>query len=73
MNTSLSTNPYLVLGVSAHSKFPEIRTAHRKLVLKHHPDKVQDPALKAAKRDEFFRIQQAYEILSDDSKRQRYD
>ncbi|KAL3425184.1 molecular chaperone DnaJ [Phlyctema vagabunda] len=47
--------------------------AHRKLVLKCHPDKVQDAALKAIKQDEFQKVQQAYELLSDDTRRSNYD
>ena len=66
-------DPYLVLGVTKDAQITEIRQAHRKLVLKCHPDKVQDPQLKAQKQDEFQRVQQAYEILSDDKARQKYD
>jgi curved DNA-binding protein CbpA len=73
MTLTLPPDPYQLLGVSKDAKLPEIRSAHRKLVLKCHPDKVQDPTLKAAKQDEFQKVQQAYEILSDDSKRIQYD
>ncbi|KUJ21480.1 heat shock protein DnaJ, partial [Mollisia scopiformis] len=73
MNSTLPPDPYKLLGVAKDAKLPEIRSAHRKLVLKCHPDKVQDAALKAVKQDEFQKVQQAYEILSDDSKRQQYD
>ncbi|GKU10897.1 unnamed protein product, partial [Fusarium langsethiae] len=45
----------------------------RKLVLKCHPDKVQDPTLKAQKQDEFQRVQTAYELLADEKERKRYD
>ncbi|KAA8567585.1 hypothetical protein EYC84_008060 [Monilinia fructicola] len=38
-----------------------------------HPDKVQDPKLKAIKVDEFQKVQEAYEILSDVSRRSEYD
>ncbi|KAH6994952.1 hypothetical protein EDB80DRAFT_154262 [Ilyonectria destructans] len=71
--TSLPPDPYKTLGVSKDAQITEIRSAHRKLVLKCHPDKVQDPALKALKQDEFQKVQQAYELLSDEKERQRYD
>jgi curved DNA-binding protein CbpA len=66
-------DPYKVLGVDKDAQITEIRQAHRKLVLKCHPDKVQDPELKAQKQDEFQKVQQAYEILSDEKERQKYD
>ncbi|KAG7144792.1 DnaJ subfamily C member 16 like protein [Verticillium longisporum] len=71
--TSLQPCPYKVLGVSKDAQLSEIRTAYRKLVLKCHPDKVQDPALKAAKQDEFQRVQQAYELLGSEEERSKYD
>lgn len=69
----LPPDPYKLLGVSKDAKLAEIRSAHRKLVLKCHPDKVQDAALKAIKQDEFQKVQQAYELLSDENKRTQYD
>ncbi|TDZ21545.1 Chaperone protein DnaJ [Colletotrichum orbiculare MAFF 240422] len=71
--TSLPPDPYKILGVSKDAQLPEIRSAHRKLVLRCHPDKVQDPTLKAAKQDEFQKVQQAYELLSDENERIKYD
>lgn len=73
MATTLPPDPYQLLGVSTDAKLSEIRSAHRKLVLKCHPDKVQDAALKAIKQDEFQKVQQAYELLSDDNRRMQYD
>ncbi|TVY53648.1 Chaperone protein DnaJ, partial [Lachnellula suecica] len=73
MALTLPPDPYKALGVSKDAQLPEIRSAHRKLVLKCHPDKVQDAALKAVKQDEFQKVQQAYELLSDDSRRVAYD
>jgi curved DNA-binding protein CbpA len=73
MANSLPPNPYEVLGIAKDAGFPEIRSAHRKMVLKCHPDKVQDATLKAVKQDEFQKVQQAYELLSDDSRRLQYD
>ncbi|KAF4971026.1 hypothetical protein FSARC_2039 [Fusarium sarcochroum] len=66
-------DPYKILGVSKDAQLPEIRSAHRKLVLKCHPDKVQDPTLKAQKQDEFQRVQTAYELLADEKERKKYD
>ncbi|KAH6889808.1 DnaJ domain-containing protein [Thelonectria olida] len=73
MTATLPPDPYKILGVTQDAQIPEIRSAHRKLVLKCHPDKVQDPTLKAQKQDEFQKVQQAYELLSNDKDRQRYD
>ncbi|KAF4471835.1 domain-containing [Fusarium albosuccineum] len=71
--SALPPDPYKALGVSKDAQLPEIRSAHRKLVLKCHPDKVQDPELKAQKQDEFQKVQQAYELLSNEKERSRYD
>jgi curved DNA-binding protein CbpA len=73
MSSPLPPDPYKVLGVLKDAKLPDIRSAHRKLVLKCHPDKVQDAALKVVKQDEFQKVQQAYELLSDDNRRLQYD
>jgi curved DNA-binding protein CbpA len=73
MAEPLPPDPYKALGVPKDAGIPEIRSAHRKLVLKCHPDKVQDAALKAVKQDEFQAVQQAYEILADDRRRKEYD
>ncbi|ESZ96907.1 hypothetical protein SBOR_2701 [Sclerotinia borealis F-4128] len=69
----LPPDPYKILGVDKDATLPQIRLAHRRLVLQCHPDKVQDPTLKAIKVDEFQKVQEAYEILSDVSRRSEYD
>ncbi|KAG6232261.1 hypothetical protein E4U26_005563 [Claviceps purpurea] len=71
--SSLPPDPYKILGVSKDAQISEIRSAHRKLVLKCHPDKVHDPSMKAQKQAEFQQVQSAYELLSDESERQKYD
>ncbi|OHE92798.1 molecular chaperone DnaJ [Colletotrichum orchidophilum] len=71
--SALPPDPYKILGVSKDAQVTDIRSAYRKLVLKCHPDKVQDPTLKAQKQDEFQKVQQAYEILSDENERGKYD
>lgn len=71
--SSVPPDPYKALGVEKSADVSTIKSAYRKLVLKCHPDKVQDPTLKAVKQDEFQRVQQAYEVLVDETKRKAYD
>lgn len=74
MESPLPSDPYRALDVAKDASLATIRTAHRKLVLKTHPDKVQgDEVLKKKRAEEFHQIQQAYEILSDDARRKAYD
>ncbi|MBE8712260.1 molecular chaperone DnaJ [Sphingobacterium hungaricum] len=61
---------YDILGVTRSSDGAEIKTAYRKLAIKYHPDK--NPDDKAAE-DKFKEAAEAYEILSNPEKRQRYD
>src|SRR5437868_15327551 len=61
---------YEVLGVSRTASADEIKKAYRQLALKNHPDKNPGDA-EAEKR--FKEAAEAYEVLSDQSKRRRYD
>lgn len=61
---------YSVLGVSRDASPKEIRAAYRKLARKYHPDVNKDDKDAA---DKFKRVQEAYEVLSDPKKRERYD
>ena len=60
---------YETLGISQKASDPEIKRAYRRLVLKHHPDRSQDPSAPQA----FRMITAAYEVLSDRHQRERYD
>ncbi|KAI0139624.1 DnaJ-domain-containing protein [Hypoxylon sp. NC0597] len=71
--SSLPPDPYKILGVSKDVQLSEIRSAYKKLVLKCHPDKIQDPKLKEEKQKEFQQVQQAYELLSNEAERAKYD
>lgn len=75
MESPLPPNPYQTLNVAKDASLATIRSAHRKLVLTCHPDKIKDKdeAVKKEKAEQFHQVQQAYEILSDDVKRHRYD
>src|SRR5919108_5421740 len=57
------------LGVSRTASEKEIKSAYRKLARQYHPDVNKDP--KATER--FKLINEAYEVLSDAKKRQKYD
>lgn len=66
---------YEVLGVSKTASDQEIKSAYRKLAIKYHPDKhVNDSeADKKSAEEHFKEAAEAYEVLSDPQKRQRYD
>ncbi|MEI7787171.1 MAG: molecular chaperone DnaJ [Chlorobiaceae bacterium] len=61
---------YEVLGVSRTATKDEIKKAYRKLALQFHPDK--NPDNKDAE-EHFKEVNEAYEVLSNDDKRRRYD
>lgn len=63
------TDHYTALGLGSDAKLADIKKAFRQKAALYHPDR--STANDAAER--FRAVQQAYEILSDDVKRQAYD
>lgn len=60
------SNYYETLGVAKNASDSDIKRAYRKLASQHHPDKGGDP-------EQFKKVQQAYDVLSDAQKRAEYD
>lgn len=62
----MTMDHYNTLGVPRDASQEDIKKAFRKLAMTHHPDKGGDP-------NEFQRINEAYEVLSNPDKRLEYD
>ena len=60
---------YEVIGVDKTADEKEIKKAYRKLAMKYHPDVSEEEGSE----EKFKEISEAYAVLSDDEKRQRYD
>lgn len=62
-------NYYKILGVDTDCDIDDIKKAYRSLSLKYHPDKNSSSNAK----DKFIEITEAYKVLSDKSRREKYD
>jgi molecular chaperone DnaJ len=70
MATTTKQDYYELLGVPRKAAQKEIRQAYRKLARKYHPD--LNPGDKSSE-EKFKQVQEAYDVLSDEKKRQMYD
>lgn len=66
----IQKNYYKTLGVKPNASASEIKSAYRSLALKYHPDKNRSDIIGS---EVFLEISEAYEILSDYTKRSKYD
>jgi DnaJ-class molecular chaperone len=60
---------YRALKIDSTAEDAAIKSAFRRLALRHHPDRARDKGTA----DRFQEIREAYEVLSDPEKRRRYD
>ncbi|RMX66799.1 hypothetical protein KXD40_005229 [Peronospora effusa] len=76
--THLQPNYYDVLGIERSASTDDIKLAYRKLVLEHHPDRNHTKTKSSVQQNDgnntaILRINAAYDILSDESSRIKYD
>lgn len=64
---------YDVLEISRHASKEVLERAHKILIKRYHPDLETDPVKRKEKEEYIKKINEAYEILSDDNKRKEYD
>ena len=64
---------YETLGIERTASDDEIKKAFRKLARQHHPDLHTSPEQKKSAEEKFKELNEAYEVISDQEKRRRYD
>ena len=67
------TNYYDILEINKNASKDEIKNSYKKLALKYHPDRNQDSNEKIKCEEKFKQISEAYEVLSDEQKKNNYD
>jgi len=65
----LSQSYYDILEIDQHATIADIKKSFRLLALKHHPDKNKS----SESHQKFLQIVEAYEVLSDENSRRKYD
>ena len=73
LKQSKQKDHYKTLGVSRKATSKEIKKAYREQALQWHPDKHEGEEEKAKAQVQFQKVAEAYEVLSDDEKRGKYD
>lgn len=58
-------NPFSILGIEVSASFTEAKTAYRKMILKHHPDKRTSEVTQQEAEKKFREIQQAFEKIKE--------
>jgi curved DNA-binding protein CbpA len=66
----MPTNYYEILGLKKNASSRDIKKAYRKLAFAYHPDR--NPGLPEVEK-KFIEVSTAYQILSNDAERKRYD
>eukprot|EP00062_Callorhinchus_milii_P021154 gi/632977580/ref/XP_007905427.1/ PREDICTED: dnaJ homolog subfamily C member 16 [Callorhinchus milii] len=69
LHQAIEFDPYKVLGVNRATTQGDIKKAYKRLAREWHPDKNRDPKAE----DRFIQIGKAYQILSNEEKRQNFD
>ncbi len=64
---------YDILGVDRNASDDELKKAYRKLARQYHPDLQAGDHQKKSSEEKFKEVNEAYEVLSDQEKRKRYD
>jgi molecular chaperone DnaJ len=73
MSPAAKRDYYSTLGIERNASDEDIKKAYRKLARQYHPDLQAGDQQKKSAEEKFKEINEAYEILSDQDKRRRYD